>query len=130
MVVLKREAINQDKAELKRIKRRIDYDKNIIEIQKHIYKDDGAWGPFRNLISLIKGVEGVNDVSYKDSDRYPQGYKWDRSISKMPIAKERDIEIETDFGNLEGSVICSGAGTIDDPLDSYDMILQVWVPSK
>jgi hypothetical protein len=79
---------------------------------------------------LIKGVDGVNSVYYKDSDRYPQGYRLDRSISKMPIAKERDLEIDTDYGTLEGSVICSGAGSIEDPLESYDMILKVWVPSK
>jgi hypothetical protein len=37
MRVLKKEAVSQNKAELKKIKRRIDTDKNIQEIQKHIY---------------------------------------------------------------------------------------------
>ena len=88
-------------------------------------------GPFKNLISLIKGVDDVNSVYYKDSDRYHQViYIYSIYISKIPISKERDLEIDTDYGLLKGSVTCSGAGTIEDPLDSYDMILQVWVPSK
>lgn len=127
MRLLKKEEVSENKAELRKIKRRIDTDPNIREIQKHIYRDNGSWGPFRNLISLIKGVEGVNNVFYKDSDRYPQGYRWDRSISKMPIAKERDLEIDTDYGTLEGRIVCSGAGSIADPLESYDMTLQIFV---
>lgn len=123
---LRKETVSSDKAELKKIRNRIIRDKNIQEIQKHIYKDDGAWGPFRNLISLVKGIEGVTGVYYKDSDRYPQGYRWDRTLSKMPLAKERDIEIETDFGTLKGCIICSGAGSVEDPLEAYDMILNMY----
>lgn len=126
MRILKKESEAQNKAALKKIRNRIITDPNILEIQRHIYKDNGAWGPFRNLISLIEGVEGVNHVAYMDSSRYPQGYRWDKSLSKMPIAKERDLEIDTDYGTLRGSIICSGAGSIQDPLDSYDMILQIF----
>lgn len=115
-----------NRAQLKKIRNKIIGDRNIQEIQRHIYRDNGAWGPFKNLISLIQGIDGVNSVSYKDSDRYPQGYRWDKSVSKMPVAKERDIEIETDFGTLNGLIICSGAGSIEDPMDSYDMILNVF----
>ena len=97
-----------------------------------MFTDDGAWGPFLSLIDALNNIDGVVHVSYGDSKRsgLSNGYNWVSLDGKTSVMKDkiRDIVIDTDFGTLGGEIICSGAGSIRDPLERYDMTLQLWVP--
>lgn len=55
---------------------------------------------------------------------YQNGYLLDHG--KM-VGKNRIITIETNFGNIDGTIRCFGAGTVEDPLSSYDMTLQLFI---
>ena len=126
MVRLQRkfEDAKSDKLALKKIKNAILRDKGVQDMQRHIWSYTD-WSNFKRLIQFIKNVDGVNAVYYKDSDSpfVQNGYRW--RDGKM-VGKDRDIEIETDYGTLKGSIMCAGAGTVEDPLSSYDMTLQIW----
>ena len=121
MVKLVRES---NRTELKKIKDKIYSDPIVKKMTSHIFYDRGDWGPFKACIDAIKNSSPyITGVYYEDDPHYRNGYRWenDRMTGKM-----RNITIETDFGDLEGSLNCYGAGSVEDPMESYDMVLNIW----
>lgn len=95
------------------------------ETKKHthnkLYKDtywegpQKIWNTFNNL--------NLNWNFSKNSE-----YKYDKKISKMPVRKEWYFEIMWEGPNGKqmkqgGYLIAAGAGSVDDPLDKYDLVL-------
>lgn len=127
--MLKLKPINEissdDKKALRVIKQTILNDPKVKYLTSKVFKDDGAWGTFKSLIEAIKNSHlFINNVYYEDDQSYgPNGYLWDHG--KM-VTKSRIVTITTDFGELKGRAICFAAGTVEDPLSSYDMTLQLF----
>lgn len=121
-----------DKRKLNGLIKRIYNNAEIKRLTSKVFTDDGAWGPFLSLIDALNNIDGVVHVSYGDSKRsgLSNGYNWVSLDGKTSVMKDkiRDIVIDTDFGTLGGEIICSGAGSIQDPLERYDMTLQLWIP--
>lgn len=121
-----------DKRKLNGLIKRIYNNAEVKRLTSKVFTDDGAWGPFRSLIDALNNIDGVVHVSYGDSKRsgLSNGYNWVSLDGKTSVMKDkiRDIVIDTDFGTLGGEIICSGAGSIRDPLERYDMTLQLWIP--
>lgn len=121
-----------DKRKLNGLIKRVYNNAEIKRLTSKVFTDDGAWGPFLSLIDALNNIDGVVHVSYGDSKRsgLSNGYNWVSLDGKTSVMKDkiRDIVIDTDFGTLGGEIICSGAGSIRDPLERYDMTLQLWVP--
>ena len=113
-----------DKRELKKIKNAIYRNPDVKKLTSKILKDDGAWGPFKALIKAIRESHpAITGVYYGDDPHYLGGYRWENG--KM-TGKYRVIEIETEFGTMNGHIICFGAGTVEDPLEAYDMVLEIY----
>lgn len=121
-----------DKRKLNGLIKRIYNNAEVKRLTSKVFTDDGAWGPFLSLIDALNNIDGVVHVSYGDSKRsgLSNGYNWVSLDGKTSVMKDkiRDIVIDTDFGTLGGEIICSGAGSIRDPLERYDMTLQLWIP--
>lgn len=122
----------KDKRKLNGLIKRIYNDPEIKRLTSKVFTDDGAWGPFQSLIKALNNIDGVVHVSYEDSKRsgLSNGYNWVSLDGKTSVMKDkiRDIVIDTDFGTLGGEIACWGAGSIQDPLERYDMTLQLWIP--
>lgn len=124
----------QDKRKLNGLIKRIYNDSEIKRLTSTVFMDDGAWGPFQSLIKALKNIDGVVRVSYGDSttrSSLSNGYRWDSyDGGKTNVMKDkiRDLFIATEYGELEGEIACWGAGSIQDPLERYDMTLQLWIP--
>lgn len=122
----------KDKRKLNGLIKRIYNDPEIKRLTSKVFTDDGAWGPFLSLIKALNNIDGVVHVSYEDSKRsgLSNGYNWVSLDGKTSVMKDkiRDIVIDTDFGTLGGEIACWGAGSIQDPLERYDMTLQLWIP--
>lgn len=113
-----------DKRELRKIKNAIYKNPEVKRLTSKILKDDGAWKPFKDLINAIRESHpAITGVYYGDDPHFLGGYRWENG--KM-TGKYRVIEIETEFGTMNGHIICFGAGTIEDPLDAYDMVLEIY----
>ena len=121
-----------DKRKLNGLIKRIYNNAEIKRLTSKVFTDDGAWGPFLSLIDALNNIDGVVHVSYGDSKRsgLSNGYNWVSLDGKTSVMKDkiRDIVIDTDFGTLGGEIACWGAGSIKDPLERYDMTLQLWIP--
>lgn len=116
--------LEDEKRELRKIKNAIFRNPEVKRLTSKILKDDGAWGAFKDLINAIRESHpAITGVFYGDDPRFLGGYRWENGRMK---GKYRVIEIETEFGILEGHIICFGAGTVEDPLDSYDMVLEIY----
>ena len=122
----------KDKRKLNGLIKRIYNDPEIKRLTSKVFTDDGAWGPFQSLVKALNNIDGVVHVSYEDSKRsgLSNGYNWVSLDGKTSVMKDkiRDIVIDTDFGTLGGEIACWGAGSIQDPLERYDMTLQLWIP--
>jgi hypothetical protein len=124
----------QDTRKLNDLIKRIYNNPEIKRLTSKVFTDDGAWGPFQSLIKALRNVDGVIHVSYGDTTHRSDasnGYRWDSyDGGKTSVMKDkiRDLFIETEYGDLEGEVACWGAGSTKDPLERYDMTLQLWVP--
>lgn len=120
-----------DKRKLNGLIKRIYNNAEVKRLTSKVFTDDGAWGPFLSLIDALNNIDGVVHVSYGDSKRsgLSNGYNWVSLDGKTSVMKDkiRDIVIDTDFGTLGGEIICSGAGSIREPLERYDMTLQLWI---
>lgn len=125
MLKLKRVFEAEDKKALKSIKNAILRDAEVKRLTSRVLHDDGAWGPFKQLIKAIKNAHpDIISVLYGDDPHYQNGYSW--QDGRM-VGKNRVITIETEHGDMKGSIRCFGAGTVEDPLESYDMTLQIFV---
>lgn len=117
----RKKMVEANSRELRKIKNAIYSDPEVKRLTSRIFQDD-TWQSFYKLINAINNVKGVNGVLYGDNpdQRYQNGYLWKNG--KM-ATKSRVITIETDFGDINGYIDCCGAGTVEDPLSAYDMIL-------
>lgn len=120
-ILARKRMIEANSRELRKIKNAIYSDPEVKRLTSRIFQDD-TWQSFHKLIDAINNVEGVNGVLYGDNPnpRYQNGYLW--KDGKM-ATKARVITIETDFGDINGYIDCCGAGSVEEPLDAYDMIL-------
>lgn len=119
------EVSSEDKRALRSVKRAILNDAKVRYLTSRVFKDDGTWKTFRSLIDAIRNShESIKSISYEDDHSYGQnGYLWEHGNM---VSKSRIITIVTDFGELKGNIICFGAGTVEDPLSSYDMTLEIF----
>lgn len=119
--LIKKESLSK---ELRKIKDQIFRDERVRWYTSRVFQDRGDWKPFRELIQSIKDSSPLIEwVYYSDDPNFPQGYVWKDGVM---TSKYREIEIQTSEGNLYGSIKCFGAGTVEDPLSSYDMVLEIY----
>lgn len=116
--------VESDTHNLKKIKNAIYRDRDVKRLTSRVLKDDGAWGHFNDLLNALRNAHpSIISVSTQNSPRYPGGYEW--KDGKM-MAKHKELIIDTEYGPINGIIQCFGAGSVEDPLDSYDMVLQLW----
>lgn len=89
------------------------------KITTHIYHDD-TWDAVKDLINLIRRIDGVIDVNYGTVNG---GYKENSEGTKW---KEYEVEIETVNGTISGNLKAHAAGSVEDPFDGYDITLVLW----
>ena len=88
-----------------------------------IYHDEG-WQGVHDLVSEIEDLGAEVNIKPTNSSLYKNGYPTNGSMN----AKSYDIEIK--FINaldkeivINGYIICSGCGTVEDPLSAYDVVM-------
>lgn len=114
----------ENKRELRKIKNRILDDYNVKYYLTNIVRDTD-WSNFRKLIKAMQDVEGVNNISYgvDPNPYYQSGYRWKDG---KQVSKHYVLDIDTDVGHIYGQIICAGAGSVEDPLDAYDMTVNLY----
>lgn len=123
-ILERKKMVEANSRELRKIKNAIYSDPEVKRLTSKVFQDD-TWRPFYALIKAIDNIDGVNGVLYGDNPDpyYQNGYKW--KDGKM-VSKSRVITIETDFGDIKGYIDCYGAGTVEDPMSAYDMVIGLW----
>lgn len=88
-----------------------------------IYHDEG-WQGVHDLVAGIEDLGAEVNIKPTNSSLYNNGYPTNGSMN----AKSYDIEIT--FVNalnkeitINGHIICSGCGTVEDPLSAYDVVM-------
>ena len=91
-------------------------------LTSHIYKDDNWTAPF-------EAFEIINNVIEHDGELNvwcENGGYW-KGIGEFPNYKEFKFKIELNGGlEINGSLKCHTAGTIEDPFSRYDMTITMW----
>lgn len=96
--------------------------KAIEPITKGFFRDEN-WEGVRNVRDAIKNAVPDCEVSLSVIDG---GYGNHNEVG-MPTSKTYQISIETPMGfSLNGTIVCSGAGTVDDPFDKYDITVMIY----
>jgi hypothetical protein len=92
-----------------------------------IYKDRGWKGP-----QCIWDVFNKLDLNWQiDKSEYKTEKNPSKSMTfQMPVSKKWDFTIHWEnnkgkYGKMYGYLIASGAGSVSDPLERYDLILVV-----
>lgn len=89
-----------------------------------IYSDSGWQNVYKHL-AAIEGVRGVLEVDCS-SGQYCN-YVACRSLDiNHPAYREYTMTIKTEWGDIEGRLICHSAGSQDDVFSSYDMTCTFW----
>ena len=92
------------------------------DVTSHLYRDSN-WEAVFNAIDIIKNVigeEGEVDVTVKNG-----GY-W-KTAGETPNYKEYLLKINMNNGiEINGSLKCHSAGTMEDPFDRYDITITLW----
>ena len=84
-----------------------------------IYRDDN-WQGVRMVVDAIKSLGYQIGLGAKDG-----GYR--KSSDGMSQWKEYQVDIDTPEGfNIQGTLNCHAAGSVEDPFDRYDMSLVLW----
>ena len=109
----------------------------IKKIQNRIYRfvsnfcgqlhHDDAWQNVGKLISMIKSVDGVNDVIVGAGVYHNYINKVDTNAGAY---RDYETMVTTDFGNLYGYIRCHAAGTVQDEFDKYDMTISLYPDKK
>lgn len=90
------------------------------ELTSKIYRNDDYWNGPRKIVKAIKSLGYEVGLGAKDG-----GYR--KSSDGMSQWKEYQIDIDTPEGfNIQGTLNCHAAGSIEDPFDRYDMSLVMW----
>jgi hypothetical protein len=87
-----------------------------------IHRDDN-WNIVFNIFEIINDTLG----EYWDIDvRCDHGGYW-KPITEFPNYKEFKVKIVSTTGiEINGSLKCHSAGTMEDPFSRYDMTLTLW----
>lgn len=90
------------------------------ELRSKSYRNDDYWNGPRMIVDAIKSLGYEVGLGAKDG-----GYR--KSRDGMSQWKEYQIDIDTPEGfNIQGTLNCNAAGSIEDPFDRYDMTLVLW----
>ena len=96
--------------------------KSIQKLTSYIYKDDN-WSAAKNVLETISNVIG-NDGEF---DVWCENGGYWKRISEFPNYKEFKIRINLNNGvEINGSLKCHSAGTLEDPFSSYDITVTLW----
>ena len=99
----------------------------IYKLVKHdgFYNDEG-WNEVHRIADEIRDLGAEVDYYPTNDSHTVQGYPSDGSM------KSKSYDIEIRFTNalgkdieIRGQIVCSGAGTVDDPLSRYDVVLML-----
>lgn len=95
-----------------------------IPFTKHKYSDTG-WQNVGDHIAALRKVRGVTDVISSAGVYYNYFAGTSPDINR-PAYRKYELTIETEYGTVEGQLICHSAGTTDDVFSSYDMTCTFW----
>jgi hypothetical protein len=90
----------------------------------HSYSDMG-WENAQAHIAALRTVKGVKDVISSAGVYYNYFAGTSPDINR-PAYRKYDLTIETEYGTLEGQLICHSAGSVDDVFSRYDMTCSFW----
>lgn len=98
---------------------RIYRDKNVDKYLHHSFKDND-WHYLYEMFDAIGQVPGVVDLDVRVEDG---GYR----RNDMAQWKEYQVSIEVESGDvINGTVRCNFCGTVEDPMDRYDITFTMW----
>lgn len=96
--------------------------KGVNDLTSHLYKDTD-WHNIDNVFKRIENIIGSEGQLFVWCEN--GGYVKDRE--GKPIYKEWKLRIElSNGGMIGGSVKAHAAGSINDPLDAYDITCTFW----
>jgi hypothetical protein len=103
-------------------------EKKIAPMTKGFFRDDD-WHNVHNVFKAISDM-GVNlNWGTRNDNFYSHGYHENRYGTPDSKAYSFDIKYTNVVGKkmkLSGQIIASGAGTVENPLERYDMIFQIF----
>lgn len=92
------------------------------DLTSHLYKDE-SWEAVNNAFEIIEHIIGNNGNLKVWCEN---GGYWKRA-GEFPNYKEYKFNIELLNGvEINGSLKCHSAGTIEDPFDRYDVTINMW----
>lgn len=101
--------------------------KKLNDIIKSLYKiwiirgcnvyHDTNWENVYQLLNIFNRVPGVTDVKCISNEYH----NW----NDLPY-KDYNLEIETEYGQIEGYIRCCAAGNEEHPFDIYDIVVSFW----
>ena len=92
------------------------------DITSHLYKDEN-WEAVNQVFDIIENIIGHNGELNVWCEN---GGYWKRA-GEFPNYKEYKFNIQLTNGNeINGSLKCHTAGTIEDPFDRYDVTINMW----
>lgn len=91
---------------------------------EHLYHDSGWQNVYAHLEAIGK-VKGVVDVNC-GSGQYYNYFAGTSPDINHPAYREYRMTIKTEWGDVEGRLICHSAGKEDDVFSSYDMTCTFW----
>lgn len=93
----------------------------IISQHNKIYSDSG-WESVTELLNDMKNVDGVESV-YTNAGVY---HNYLNNNTDMPY-RTYELTIETIYNkDIGGEIVCSAAGTMEDPFKRYDISCTLW----
>ena len=92
------------------------------DITSHLYKDEN-WEAVNQVFDIIENIIGHNGELNVWCEN---GGYWKRA-GEFPNYKEYKFNIQlTNSIEINGSLKCHTAGTIEDPFDRYDVTINMW----
>lgn len=90
------------------------------KIGKGFYRDD-SWQGIRKVWKLFDSMDidwDIMDSKYEKEDNIPVRKRWTIEIRFMDNKGKQK--------KIGGTVVASGAGSVEDPLDRYDILAYFW----
>jgi hypothetical protein len=88
-----------------------------------LYSDSG-WQNVYDHVDAIGKVKGVISIDMSSGTYY--NYFAGTSSDNRPAYREYKLDIKTEYGDIEGNLICHSAGKPDDVFSAYDMTCTFW----
>lgn len=86
---------------------------------------DSSWQNVYAHVESLEKVRGVEDVTMGGGE-YFNYFHGTSPDDTSPAYRQYKLNIKTQYGNVEGRLICHSVGTQDDPFDRYDMTCTFW----